>query len=170
MKVYSLPKSLRDRLKHPSGKLIKNSNVNTNNLKVEFESKALIVAVGDATTETLLSFGFPPNIEVVDGREMRIVRDPPKSNYESLIKVKNPYSCLTEESLQAVSDALSAKMPVRIFVDGEEDLLALPIMALYPIGTIVVYGQPRIGLVFNCLDLKIRKSVMTMLNMMGIYL
>ncbi|HJN57482.1 MAG TPA: GTP-dependent dephospho-CoA kinase family protein [Nitrososphaerales archaeon] len=170
MKVYSLPKILRDRLKHPSGKLIKNSKVNTNNLKGEFTSKALIVAVGDATTETLLSLGFIPNIEVVDGREMRITRKLPKSNYESLIKVKNPHSCLTEESLQAVSDALSEKMPVRIFVDGEEDLLALPIMASYPIGTIVVYGQPRIGLVFNCLDLEIRKSVITMLNMMGIYM
>jgi len=170
MKIYPLPKSLRDKLKHPTGKLIKNSMVNTSNLNAEFESRSLKVAIGDASTETLLSLGFPPDIEVVDGREMRIMRDPPISNYESLIKVKNPPSCLTEEALLAVSDALSAKMPVRIFVDGEEDLLALPIMALYPIGTIVVYGQPRIGLVFNCLDQKIRKSVMTMLNMMGIYL
>lgn len=101
---------------------------------------------------------------------MRKIRDPPKSNYESLIKVKNPHSCLTEEALQAVSDALSAKMPVRIFVDGEEDLLALPIIALYPIGTIVVYGQPHKGLVINCIDQKIRKSVIAMLNIMGINL
>ena len=170
MKIYSLPSSLRDKLKHPSGKLIKNSLVNTSNLKEEFESESLKVAVGDATTEKLLSLGFPPDIEVVDGREMRIQRDPPKSNYQILIKVKNPQSCLTEDALQAISDALSSKKPVRIFVDGEEDLLALPIMALYPIGTIVVYGQPRVGLVINCIDQKIRKSVINMLNMMGINL
>ena len=170
MKVYPLPKSLRDRLRHPLGKLIKNSMVNSSNLNVIFESNSLRVAVGDATTETLLSLGFPPDIEVVDGREMRVKRDLPISNYESLIKVNNPNSCLTEESLHAVSDALSKKMPVRIFVEGEEDLLALPNIALYPIGTIVVYGQPHVGLVINCIDQQIRKSVIAILNKMNVTL
>lgn len=60
MKIYPLPENLRDKLKHPSGKLIKNSMVNISNLNTEFESAPLKVAVGDATTETLLSLGFPP--------------------------------------------------------------------------------------------------------------
>ncbi len=144
--------------------------VNPSNLNMEFESSSLRITVGDASTETLLSMGFPPDIEVVDGLEMRKLRDLPVSNYKSLIKVNNPHGCLTEEALQAVSDALSTKMPVRILVDGEEDLLALPIMALYPKGTIVVYGQPHIGLVINRIDKRIRKSVIEILNNMGVNL
>ena len=53
--------------------------VNPSNLNMEFESSSLRITVGDASTETLLSMGFPPDIEVVDGLEMRKLRD--CSNY-----------------------------------------------------------------------------------------
>jgi len=166
--VYLLPDNVRIRLKDPIGRLIKNSEINHDLLSVEFESSSLKVAVGDATTEKLLSLDFPPDIEVVDGHEMRIKRKLPKSNYNTQIRVNNPPGCLTDEALQAISYALNAKMSVRILVEGEEDLLTLPILALYPIGTIVVYGQPGHGLVINFIDNNIRKCALSLLNTMGI--
>ena len=47
---------------------------------------------------------------------------------------------------------------VIIHVDGEEDLAPLYIHCLAPIGTVVLYGQPRQGVVsqITTLDVKIR--------------
>ncbi len=170
MPAYILPDHMRQRLKSPFGRLIKNPEVNKEKIGREFESCTLKVAVGDATTETLLSLGFTPDIEVVDGREMRESRELPKSKYRTEIRTANPSGCLTDETLQAVSAALNSEMPVRILVDGEEDLLVLPILALYPVGTVVVYGQPRSGLVFLHLDEEVRKSALSILQEMGVVL
>lgn len=159
---------MRWRLKRPLGHLIENQEVNRESLSREFGAGRLKVAVGDATTETLLSLGFTPDIEVVDGREMREVRNLPASNYKTKVRASNPAGCLTDESLRAVSEALDCEKPVRILVEGEEDLLTLPILALYPIGTVVVYGQPRSGLVFILVDEKVRGSAISILHKMGV--
>jgi len=34
-----------------------------------------------------------------------------------------------------------------IIVEGEEDLLVLPLMADMPLGSVIIYGQPNEGLV-----------------------
>jgi hypothetical protein len=36
---------------------------------------------------------------------------------------------------------------VQVLVEGEEDLLALPLFAMAPDGSVVLYGQPLEGLV-----------------------
>ncbi len=168
MTIYSLPDDLRVILKHPMGDLIENHNINNDMLKKIFDNKSLKVAVGDATTDKLLSLNIIPDIEVVDGLEMRKKRDLPISNFKTQITVVNPPSCLTSESIQAVSDALTSKLPVRILVNGEEDLFVLPILALYPFGTVVVYGQPFNGLVINNINNENRKTAITILKKMGI--
>lgn len=167
MTVYPLPNDIRELLKNPIGNLIKNNNINNDILNKIFGVKSLKVAVGDATTEKLLSLNITPDIEVVDGLEMRRKRNLPISNYKTKINVNNPPGCLTSESIRAVSDALISKMPVRILVDGEEDLFVLPILALYPFGTVVVYGQPFNGLVINYINNDNRKNAISILNKMG---
>lgn len=168
MTIYPLPDSVRIKLKNPIGELIENHNVNSDVLNKIFDVKSVKVAVGDATTEKLLSLNFVPDIEVVDGLEMRIKRDLPISNYVTKITVNNPPSCLTSESISAVSNALNLKFPVRILVSGEEDLFVLPILALYPFGTVVIYGQPQSGLVINHINNNNKKNAVYILNKMGI--
>jgi uncharacterized protein (UPF0218 family) len=138
------------------------------NLLDDVQSSVLTVTVGDATTEKILSLGFTPDVEIVDSREMRKDRDPPDSKYLSIIQASNPAGCLTDEALQAVSDALQSAKPVRILVEGEEDLLALPVLALYPDGTVVFYGQPKRGLVVLGIDADIRKVALSFLSKMGV--
>jgi GTP-dependent dephospho-CoA kinase len=42
---------------------------------------------------------------------------------------------------------LEGTSPIRVKVQGEEDLLALPLFAMAPKGSAVLYGQPLEGIV-----------------------
>ncbi len=166
MPVYIIPDDIREKLKSPLGRLIKNQDISKVSVGKEFEACTLKVAVGDATTETLVTLGFTPDVHILDGREMRERRAIPKSDFNSEIRTINPAGTLTDESIQAISKSLNSKMPVRIIVEGEKDLLVLPILALYPVGTVVVYGQPRLGLVFIHLDEYFKKSALSIIRKM----
>ncbi len=47
----------------------------------------------------------------------------------------------------ALGEAVILKSRVSVIVEGEEDLLVLPLISLTPIGSLIVYGQPREGMV-----------------------
>jgi len=168
LRSYILPADLRRRLKRPLGRLIRSQDVTRENISSDIQSSVLTVTVGDATTENLLSLGFTPDVEIVDSREMRRDRDPPASKYRGIIRTSNPAGCLTDEALQAVSEALRSEKPVRILVEGEEDLMALPVLALYPNDTTVLYGQPKQGLVVLHIDENIRGVARSFLRKMGV--
>lgn len=63
---------------------------------------------------------------------------------------------ISDESIKTVQAALAAPRPVRIMVDGEEDLFVLLVCDTYPDGTIVAYGQPGEGIVIVRIDSKVR--------------
>jgi uncharacterized protein (UPF0218 family) len=58
------------------------------------------------------------------------------------------------------------KSPVRIFVNGEEDLLVLPVCIHAPDNAVVMYGQPHEGLVIVKIIPEIRNKVQTLLDLM----
>ena len=62
----------------------------------------------------------------------------------------------------------SSTNPVRVIVEGEEDLLALPIFLLVPYGSIVLYGQPLKGIVIVKIDSKTRKRAKDLMESLGI--
>jgi uncharacterized protein (UPF0218 family) len=49
--------------------------------------------------------------------------------------------------LQEALVLASESRPVKVFVEGEEDLLVLPLLFLVPDGSVIVYGQPLEGIV-----------------------
>ncbi|MCK4400253.1 DUF359 domain-containing protein, partial [Candidatus Bathyarchaeota archaeon] len=51
------------------------------------------------------------------------------------------------EAQRVLRDAITLKKRLGVVVEGEEDLLVLPLMAMMPIGSVIVYGQPREGMV-----------------------
>ena len=53
-------------------------------------------------------------------------------------------------------------------VEGEEDLLTLLITAIFPINTMIFYGQPNKGLVIVKIDNYLRKYANKLLNEIGI--
>jgi uncharacterized protein (UPF0218 family) len=61
-------------------------------------------------------------------------------------------------------DALAAKKPARILVDGEEDLLGLAVLAFAPDGSVMFYGQPGEGMVAVRIDEQARSRYGEVIN------
>ena len=109
------------------------------------------IAVGDVVTKTLLEAGHQPHVAVVDGyTEREPVDDDVRERTRSIdrvIEVVNPAGGITSALTEALVTAMDDPQPVRIEVDGEEDLAVIPAILAAPIGATVVYGQPGEGMV-----------------------
>lgn len=129
----------------------------------------LLVTVGDVTTKTLLEMGVTPDLALIDGMTKRLELDEDElvdpSAFEHNITAINPAGVLTPSLCQALQEALGADEPVLIEVDGEEDLAPLVIHCLAPIGTVVLYGQPRTGVVMQITSLAVKERCRNLLNL-----
>jgi len=163
---YVLTEELREVLKEPLGLLVSNNRLTYEEIVSHINKDKIVVTVGDATTERLISLGIVPSIQIVDGREMRIARDLPISHIKTQLKASNKAGCISWESIMVLSSAIKAKKPVRIIIEGEEDLLVLPVIALFPHYTSVLYGQPRRGLVIIKVDRKSREMAISLIDKM----
>ena len=163
---YNLTEELREVLKNPLGTLIPNNRVNYEEIKKYINEKQIVIAVGDATTEILTKMRINPSVQIVDGKERRFVRNLPSSIFETEIHVSNPPAQISKESMNAIKSSIKAQKPVRIVVDGEEDLLTLPCILFFPNGTLIFYGQPKEGMVMVKIDKESKESVRTILNKM----
>ena len=163
-----LPENLRDQLKIPLGDLIKEENVNKENILSKIGSESLVITVGDRTTENMINLGIIPEVQIVDGLEKRDKRlVPTDDTVNTNLSCKNPHGEITEESTQVVQKAFSSKPPVRIIINGEEDLLVLPVCILAPENSVVMYGQPNEGLVVVHITPEIRAKVQKILDVMN---
>ena len=163
-----LPENLRDQLKTPLGDLIKEENVNKENILTKIGSEPIVITVGDRTTENMINLGIMPQIQIVDGLEKRNQRLVPKDDtINTNLSCKNPPGEITEESTQVIQKAFSCKLPVRIIVDGEEDLLVLPVCIFAPENSVVMYGQPNEGLVIVHITPDIQAKVQKILDVMN---
>jgi uncharacterized protein (UPF0218 family) len=170
LQKYLVPSNIRELLKNPIGELVKNEDLLKEEILKKIEDSSQIITVGDASTEKMISFGINPDIEVVDGFEMRRIRNLPESNFILEIKTKNPAGYITRDSIMAITNSLSLKKPLRVMVIGEEDLLVLPILAIFPIGVTVIYGQPLAGIVIVHLNIKTRQFALSLLREIGVEL
>ena len=163
-----LPENLRDQLKIPLGDLIKEENVNKENILSKIGSESLVITVGDRTTENMINLGIIPEVQIVDGLEKRDKRlVPTDDTVNTNLSCKNPPGEITEESTQVIQKAFSSKSPVRIIINGEEDLLVLPLCILAPENSVVMYGQPNEGLVVVHITPEIRAKVQKILDVMN---
>jgi len=117
----------------------------------EFRSLAngasMVITVGDRVTDTLGSIGRAPDVQVIDGVERRSRRQPPNVPFARLVRVKNPAGTITLGAIEGMRKAFGGKKPVRVQVDGEEDLMAMLAIAMAPVSAVVFYGQPEVGVV-----------------------
>ena len=134
-------------LKRPFGTLVVEKEINKSKIMLMLDSATKIITVGDATTERIVSFGITPDIAVIDGVERRSLRDRSINYRAKEIFCTNPAGMISEEAIEVLQKALEASTPIRIKVQGEEDLLALPLFAMAPKGSVVLYGQPLEGMV-----------------------
>jgi uncharacterized protein (UPF0218 family) len=128
----------------------------------------MVITVGDRVTETLGAQGRVPDVQVVDSRENRKGRTPPGVAYARRIEVTNPPGTITEGAIDGIREALRGQKPARVAVEGEEDLLALPVIALAPVSALVFYGQPGEGIVVVSVDAESKSRNRAILAEIGI--
>ena len=163
-----LPDNLRDQLKNPLGNLISDNDPNKENIIKEISTESVLITVGDRTTENILQLGLKPQIQIIDGLEKRNRRVVPTDDaVNTNLSCRNPPGEITEESMQVIQKAFSSEPPVRITVDGEEDLLVLPVCIFSPENSVVMYGQPNEGLVIVTITPEIRAKVQKILDSMN---
>jgi len=146
-RMYGLPEELRTRLAAPLGTVYSAEEVKGPDFERLVRSAPMTITVGDRVTDTLGAMGRTPDVQVVDGVERRVVRAVPSVPYARLIRVKNPAGMLTEDAIAGMKKAILGKKPVRVQVEGEEDLVAILAIAMAPLSAVVFYGQPGIGVV-----------------------
>jgi GTP-dependent dephospho-CoA kinase len=145
--MYRLPDDMRSTLAKPIGKLFFVQDLEKPAFGKAITAPASVVSVGDRVTETLGEMGRVPDLQIVDGKENRKVRNPPKVRHVRTIRVRNPPGTITQQAMTAIEEAFKGKTPARVLVEGEEDLLAIPAIIFAPISTVVFYGQPGEGIV-----------------------
>lgn len=166
-RVYRLPERLRAELAEPLGRVFTAGEVQGEDFMEIVRRAAMVVTVGDRVTETLDRVGRTPDVQVVDGVERRGRRGLPEVRYARLVKVKNPAGTLTLGAVGGMSRAFEGKKPVRVLVDGEEDLVAVLAIAMAPASAVVFYGQPKVGVVTVKVDGRSRSRSRAILAKMG---
>lgn len=160
-----LPDSLRGELRKRLGKVVECSEL-VKQLKRQPGKKPLIT-VGDSVSESLIKGGISPNLIIWDGKTKRT----PSSEvsvrllraYTPPVKVKNPAAAITQGAWAAVVEALKKEW-ASLFVDGEEDLLAIPVILNAEDGARVVYGLPGEGAILIVVNRKIKAVFQDMLS------
>jgi len=161
-----LPDSLRGQMKIPLGILLPEIQTTKDEIQKHLSENSYIITVGDRTTEKMINFDLIPSLQIIDGQEKREKREPPKLENATELTVDNPAAEITSESISVIKKAFTLPSPVRIFVNGEEDLLVLPVCIHAPENAVIMYGQPHEGLVIVKITPEIRNKVQTLLDLM----
>jgi uncharacterized protein (UPF0218 family) len=147
---YYLTPELRTRLKQPLGILIRGSFVETMKTLgkvIQDKQPSAVISVGDTVSKNLAKNDFTPQLSIVDNKCMRKSVAPARLAADQTVYVKNPQGTITYEADEAIANALKGTQSVKMVVEGEEDLLALPAILHASNNALVVYGQPYEGIV-----------------------
>ncbi len=160
--VWVLPLELRSELKDPLGIVIRPNTPEYNEILANPPLK--FICVGDIVTETFINAGKPPWVIITDGvtkREKIGLRI-----FESyrILKVVNPPGEITPNAWKAIRRSVSSEERTHILVEGEEDLLTIPVIIEAPVSTIIFYGQPNVGMVKVKVTDGLKKTLMDLLS------
>jgi len=156
-------------LKQPLGLLIRGSFDQTSEKLKELirnMKPSKIISVGDKVSEIMIKSGIHPNILIVDNRVMRKPITPITADTEETLRLKNPPGTITDEAWQVIQEALKKDKKVRIVVEGEEDLLTLVAALRAPENSVVIYGQPREGVVVIKVTEKAKRTLSKIVDQM----
>ena len=118
----------------------------------------------------MLEKGIRPDLSIVDYQTKRIPDNELKERLaafpEKEMTVKCPSGEISQELWNAIESWFERPTPLRIVVDGEEDLASLVCVTLAPDGTTVIYGIPFKGLMLLHVDTPIRERAREILRKM----
>ena len=111
------------------------------------ERPSMIISVGDVVSDNMIKHALLPQVLVVDNQVMRESIAPVPMDVDQTLYLKNPPQMLADEAWSVMREAIVSGKRTRILVDGEEDLITIVAVLCAPVGSFVVYGQPREGIV-----------------------
>lgn len=153
---YRLTKKARIHLARPTGTLLEGKieeNIEKTELwfKRAVESRDFrIITVGDVVSEGLLSSDYlNPHIKMIliDGKTKRQNFKGEKSKKRSELIPKaivNPAGLLKGDAMEKLKELLEVDGRYEVLVEGEEDLLVLPLVLMCSKKDYIIYGQPPI--------------------------
>ena len=154
--MLKLTEELRSILAKPQGKLYEGTGTEPISKALSDFDHSLLACVGDVVTYYTLKI-TKPDVVVLDGRSIRKSLDKEIVNeIESetrdydVLEAENPAGHITEDLVEKIILAIDRVMSgrrVRVFVRGEEDLAVMPLAIVLPKGSLIVYGQPKRGVV-----------------------
>ncbi len=170
--ILLLPDHLRQSLKGSKGELFSRSGLLAAKDACTYIRKHNlnpVIAVGDLVSINLAKAGCQASLSVLDGKTKR--KDPIEFELKSDITFKaiNKAAEIRPEVWVAIELALLAGesgKTAKLLIEGEEDLTALPAIALAPVGSAVVYGLPGQGIVVINVTSEHKQAVDTILQNM----
>jgi uncharacterized protein (UPF0218 family) len=144
-----LTEELRNSLKHPLGKLLPGSGPEIYEeiaTTISLRKPPRVIFVGDAVAKNALIKGVRRDVMIIDNKEKRTRTKPLDARARRTFRVRNEPGTIGSEAWAAVEEAIESGDSLMI-VEGEEDLLTLVAIAVAPLGSFVIYGQPGEGLV-----------------------
>ena len=162
---------LRRASKSPSGNLVKGTIEETKPILLDLlKDKKIIAAVGDVSAEVLISIGIKPYILITDGKTKREDLSDWK-RYEGYkeIRTTNEAGEISKEAWiaiqQAISD-ISENIKTHLMIEGEEDMLVVPLQVELPDESIIVFGMPNEGAVIRSVNSETRSFYIDYLSKM----
>lgn len=130
-------------LQKPLGKLVTTKNL----IKYAKERKNKIAVVGDRCMWEFLSNDIKFDYGVFDNKIMRMAHSYQfnLSLFKKFTALNKPGS-ISRDAIRAVNKMLKNDKGV-LEINGEEDLLVLPLMLRMELGSTIFYGQPHQGLI-----------------------
>ncbi|MGB9894808.1 MAG: DUF359 domain-containing protein [Thermoproteota archaeon] len=142
---YKIKEEQRRKLSVPIGPLVRGTPEEVaERIKGSYKNKDISFCVGDFVTNNFLVHNIKFKAAIVDFKTER-KKLPGELKY--CFKLFNPQGHINAEAWNVLKAALEKDNGCVVFVEGEEDLLALPAIEVSEIGSLVVYGQPGEGVV-----------------------
>jgi len=165
----TLPENLKEELRKPLGKIFSNSK---DLIKFIKEKKPeFIFSIGDIVSYHLIKNKINPQLLIFDFKTKRgQVSDEVKKvlSFSFSKKIVNQPGTISKNAFltikTCVEKILSKNEKQQIFVDGEEDLLALPSILFSPLKTLVLYGHWRLGVIGVEVKEMIKEKVVSILK------
>jgi len=148
-KTLLLPDSLRHQLKQPFGQLVSGPISECNRVLetiIQEEAPPKVILIGDTVSRRAMEAGIRADLIIVDNKEMRKPSTPVSLGSRKIFKLTNSQGTIAAKSWDVISRALTTGDSA-VVVEGEEDLLVPVAASIASNGSLVVYGQPNVGIV-----------------------
>ncbi|MBU0528070.1 DUF359 domain-containing protein [Candidatus Micrarchaeota archaeon] len=157
-----ISQKVKEQLKQPLGEL----HIDFKRIK-ELSQNHRIISIGDVCTLGLLVMGIRPHLAVFDHKFMRMPLETEsieilKRYFKDPKKYSNPAGTISDEISRDAKKLIEEGGS--ILIDGEEDLTALIFILNADENDIIVYGQPKQGIVIVNPDKKIKEKINKLLS------